>query len=98
MKRTVSAMDARRQFGALLEGVFYRGDEVTIERAGKVMGVVVPADRYEAMAEQERAAARKRLFAIIDEIHARNAHIPEEEVWADVQQAVDEVRAERARQ
>jgi prevent-host-death family protein len=96
MKRTVSAMEARRQFGAILEGVFYRGDEVTIERAGKVMGVVVPADRYEAMAEQERAAAKERLFATIDAIRAHLPDVPEEEVWADVQRAVDEVRTERA--
>ncbi len=32
MKRTVSAIEFRRNLGEILEGVFYRGDEVRIER------------------------------------------------------------------
>ena len=33
MKRKVSAVEARRRLGEILEGVYYRGDEVVIERA-----------------------------------------------------------------
>ncbi|MBI2767008.1 MAG: type II toxin-antitoxin system prevent-host-death family antitoxin [Chloroflexi bacterium] len=33
-ERTVSALDARRRLGELLESVYHRGDEVIIERAG----------------------------------------------------------------
>jgi prevent-host-death family protein len=40
VKRTVSALDARRRLGELLESVYHRGDEVIIERAGKPMAVV----------------------------------------------------------
>jgi hypothetical protein len=35
MKRRLSAVEARKRFGELLEGVHYRDDEVVIERAGK---------------------------------------------------------------
>ena len=33
MKRSVSAMEARKRFGELLEEVYYRGDDVIIEIA-----------------------------------------------------------------
>ncbi|MHB8575273.1 MAG: type II toxin-antitoxin system prevent-host-death family antitoxin [Dehalococcoidia bacterium] len=46
MKRRVTAVEARRKLGELLEGVHYRNDEVVIERSGKVMGVVIPAWQY----------------------------------------------------
>lgn len=65
MKRTVSAGEARQRLGQLLEGVYYRGDEVVIERAGKPMAVVIPADRYEAI-EQIREHSRERLFGLIE--------------------------------
>ena len=35
-----------------------------------------------------------RLFAVLDKVHQRNKGISEEEVIKDVEQAVDEVRAE----
>jgi prevent-host-death family protein len=47
MKRTLSAVEARQKLGEILESVYYRGDEVVIERAGKPMAVVVPARLYE---------------------------------------------------
>ena len=35
MQRTVDVTTARRQFGTLLDEVFYKGDVITIERKGK---------------------------------------------------------------
>lgn len=66
MKRTISAMEARRKLGELLEGVYYRGDEVIIERGGKPMAAVLPIERLYAI-----DAARKRLGALLDDIHSR---------------------------
>ncbi len=67
MKRKVTALEARRKLGELLEGVYYRGDEVIIERDGKPMGVVVPTGRYASI---ERA--RERLWASIEAIWEAN--------------------------
>lgn len=94
-RRTISAMEARKHFGELLESVYYRGDAVTIERAGKPMAVVVPAADYEAFDAKRREEAKERFFAIVDTIHARNAHIPADEVERDVAEALRQVRAER---
>ena len=42
MVKTVNALKARQQLGELLEGVYYKGDQYIIERAGKPMVAVVP--------------------------------------------------------
>ena len=47
MKRRLSAVEARKKLGEVLDGVYYRGDEVVIERAGKPLAVVVPVKLYE---------------------------------------------------
>lgn len=92
MKRTVSAVEARKRLGELLEGVFYRGDEVVIERAGKTMAVVIPAERYEAMEQ-----SRERVFQSIEKIWEQNKDVPPEEIERDIDLAVKEVRRRNAR-
>jgi len=87
VKRRISAVEARKRLGEILESVYYRGDEVVIERAGKAMAVVIPAERYEAM---ERS--RERFFELIEKNWERNKDIPYEEIERAVQQAVEEVR------
>lgn len=96
MKRTLSAMEARRKFGEMLEDV-RRGDEVVIERAGKVMGVMIPPDRYQNI-ERRRAEAVKTLEKIQAEVQARTKDIPAAEIDRMVDEAVREVRGKnRAR-
>ena len=91
MKRNVSALEARKRLGEILEGVFYRGDEVVIERAGKPMAVVVPAERYQAM---ERS--RERLLELIEKNWEQNRNVPYDQVEQEVAKAIDEVRAQEA--
>jgi prevent-host-death family protein len=90
VQRTVSAQVARQRLGELLEGVFYRGDEVVIERAGKPMGVVIPMAQYEQI-----EAARRRFWQKVEEIREQNRDVDPEQVERDVQAAVDAVRRER---
>jgi len=87
LKRRLSAVEARRRLGEILEGVYYRGDEVVIERAGKTMAVVIPADRYEAL---ERS--RERLFELIEKAQARNRDVPYETIEQDVAATIKEAR------
>ena len=83
-------MQARQKLGEILEGVYYRGDEVVIERAGKPMGVIIPMERYQSI---ERA--RERFFATVDRIRESNRDVDPEQVERDIAQAVAEVREER---
>lgn len=65
MKRTASAMEVRRKFGEILEGVYYKNDEVVIERHGKVMGVLVNPEDYELI-EQDRKRVREMFERDLD--------------------------------
>lgn len=92
LRRTLSAVEMRKKFGEVLEGVYYRGDEVIIERAGKPMAVVVPTDRYEAMRRTE-----ERLFDFIERNWEKNKDVPPEEIDAAIQEAIQHVRERSAR-
>ena len=87
MKRRLSAVEARKHLGEILEGVYYRGDEVVIERAGKPMAAVIPPDRYRAMLQR-----RERLFELIERAQERNKDVPYEVIQREVDEAIREVR------
>ena len=87
MKRKLSAVEARKHLGELLEGVFYRGDEVVIERAGKTMAVVIPAWLY-----QNIERSRDHLFELIDRAQEHNKDVPREILEAEIAEAIREVR------
>ena len=68
MQRTVGVTSARRQFGTLLDEVFYKGDVITIERKGKPLARLVPANTessYPAQAPLD--SERQRL---LDQLHS----------------------------
>jgi prevent-host-death family protein len=94
MKRTISAVEARKRLGELLEGVYYRGDEVIIERAGKPMAVVIPSAQYEAFALSQQAA-RDRVMELVRKNWEANKDVPPDVIERDIEQAIQEVRAER---
>ena len=89
MQRKVSAGEARKRLGELLEAVYYRGDEIIIERAGKPMAVVIPAERYQAL---ERS--REHLFELVEKAQERNRDVPFDVIERDVRVAIDEFRGE----
>ncbi len=80
MKRHVSAVDARKRLGEILESVYYRGDEVIIERAGKPMAVVIPAQQHERLQRD-----RNRIIELIEMNWEQKA----------IQEATAEVRGKR---
>jgi prevent-host-death family protein len=91
--RSISAQEARQRLGELLEEVFYRGDEVVIERAGKPMGVVVSPQRYAAY-ERQREEARKRFWEKVDKVWEQNKDVDPDEVDALVAAEIEASRRE----
>ncbi len=79
-------MEARRKFGEMLEDV-RRGDEVIIERAGKVMGVLIPPERY-SMIERDR----EQFHQLVAEARERFEGVPGEEIDRLVDEAVRDAR------
>ncbi len=53
MVRKVSAMAVRDRLGQLLEEVYYQGDTVIIERAGRPMAVLVSPAEYERLRAED---------------------------------------------
>jgi prevent-host-death family protein len=90
MKRTLSAVEARQRLGELLEGVYYRGDEVVIERAGKPMAVVVPARMYEQMVSQ-----RDELMNLVREMWERNKGVEPDELERLITEEIRSARDEQ---
>ena len=90
MRRTVSAVEARKKLGEILEGVLYRDDRVIIERAGKPMAVVIPTWLYDNI---ERG--RDRLMELIDKAQEANRDVPEEVLNREIEEAIREVREAR---
>ncbi len=56
MNATVSAMEARKRFGEILNSALYRGVSTVIERKGKAVAKVVPM-------LDDRVAPRKDMLA-----------------------------------
>jgi prevent-host-death family protein len=64
MQKTVDVTMARRQFGTLLDEVFYRGDIITIERKGKPLAQLIPVenDRCQETQHSDLSPGRRRLL------------------------------------
>jgi prevent-host-death family protein len=92
MKRRLSAVEARKKLGEILDGVYYRGDEVVIERAGKPLAVVVPVKTYEDQ-QRKREAAWSRIMEMTEKVAERNKDVPREVIEAEIDEAVREARA-----
>lgn len=89
---TVSAVEARRKFGKVLDSVVAEGDSVIVERHGEPVAVVVPVAAYQQW--QQREEARKRFFDRMRE-SAERADLDPEEAEALVAEVVADVRAAR---
>ena len=92
-EESISASDARRRFGELLDTVVAHGGEVVIERRGMPVAVVLPIDTYRQW-QRQRDVARDRLFESARQSAAR-ANLSPHEADELAAQAVAEVRAAR---
>lgn len=92
MVKKVTAIDARRNFGELLEGVYSKGDQYVIERAGEPMAAVVPIWQLE-----ERRRRRERVFGMVQKVWKRNKRVKPGVIEREVTKAVEAVRAKGTR-
>ncbi len=89
MERTVSAFEARRNFGKILQDVAANGDKIVVERHGEPVAVVVPIEVYRQW--QQR---RQEFFDWLREVSAR-INAPDEETEQLIEEAIKAVRAEK---
>lgn len=83
--KTVSAMNARQQFGQLLDEVRFKGNEYIIEKNGQPAAVMISVERHESYLRQ-----RQEDF---DRIEALRAKLKSDKtLQRDIDEAAREVR------
>ncbi|MBM3810748.1 MAG: type II toxin-antitoxin system Phd/YefM family antitoxin [Acidimicrobiia bacterium] len=92
MIKKVNAIKARQNLGQLLEEVYYNGDQIVIERAGRPMAAVVPVWQLEQWRQR-----RDRLFGMVDEVWERNKKENPEVLEREIASGVKSVREKGAR-
>ncbi len=91
MEKTINALKARQNLGEILEGVYYKGDQYIVERAGKPMAAVVPISQYLQWKER-----RERFFTMIDEAREKNKTVAPDVIEAEVEEAISQTRAAKS--
>jgi len=91
MALQIGSKNARDNFAELLGRVGFGREEIVIERSGKPMAVLIPMDVYEQL-----VAEREARFSILDRIQAKQPSLPAEQVEADVEAVIRQVRINRA--
>ncbi len=87
----IGAREARSSFADLLGKVHYGGQAVVIERSGKPVVAMISAESYERL-----IAEREACFSVLDRVRNRLPDVPQDEVEADVAEALAAVRADVA--
>ncbi len=86
MPRTVSASEAKTQFGAIMEWTTRCKDDVIVESHGKPKAVIVSFEEYQKMAELREKARRQELLAQLQKLReetlAETGGMSEEEALA----------------
>ena len=76
MSNTVSAIEARRNLGEILDRAYYKGEETVVERKGKVIARIVPVARktnlksllsFAGVLSKEDAAIIKKSTSLVRE-------------------------------
>ncbi len=75
MRKTVSALKIRKNLGQLLEQVYYKRDEVIVERAGKEMAVLIPFEEYTRMMVE-----REKKFSVVNRVQKKLQGVSEKEL------------------
>ncbi|NLD39446.1 MAG: type II toxin-antitoxin system Phd/YefM family antitoxin [Desulfatiglans sp.] len=87
MQKIITAMDARKNFGQILNEAALRGDDFIVERAGKAMVAIVSMEKYEIMRQNREEA---RIAADIIKEKMKGADIATTEVL--ISEAISDIR------
>ena len=92
--QTMNVTQARQDFSQLLNKVYRRQTRIVVEKSGIPVAAIVSAQDFELF--QRWKEQREKDFAVLDEIRAAFADVPDEELEREVNRAFQEAR-QRAR-
>lgn len=78
----------------VLSRIKKNGSRYIVKENGMPLAMLLPLEDV-VLRKSEKERAWQDLFQLLDTVHARNAHIPTEEVEADVEAAIREARRGR---
>jgi len=85
MIREITAMDARKNFGELLNGVKYRHDSVLIKKAGKPIAAIIDIDLFEKI-----KLFKYQFDSLTDELGKTYAGISIEDAEHEIKEILEE--------
>src|SRR5437773_919317 len=91
-KVTISANEARRGFGRVLDTVGFRGDTVVVEKNGERLAAIVPIKLFDKW-EEHRRAFFDQMRAISEQVN-----MAEDEAMKLADEAVQAVRAQKRKE
>lgn len=89
--KKVSTSEARAHFGDVVNSVYYSKQPVALEKKGKVLAVLVSAEQFKVMQDQDA-----RDWAIVEAAWERLPDRDEDEVMAEAVEEVRQMRREMA--
>ncbi|HVL24942.1 MAG TPA: type II toxin-antitoxin system prevent-host-death family antitoxin [Thermomicrobiales bacterium] len=90
MSKTVSATDAKSNFGSLLDWTGETGDAVIVERRGRPVGVILSYAAFEDLKEREKRLRREQAWEALRQLQERLAARPPELTEEEAEQLADE--------
>ena len=78
----------------VLSRIKKNGSRYIVKENGLPLAMLLPLEDV-VLRKNEKVKAWQDLFQLLDTVHARNAHIPAEEVEAEVEAAIREARRGR---
>lgn len=98
MPKTVSASEAKTQFGSMVDWVVEQKDEIIVQSYGAPRVVIVAFEEYEKLATLRKAEQRRQALAALEELRmqvsTRNHDVQE----ADAEALADRLAREAAQQ
>lgn len=106
--KVVSATEAKNRFGEILKAAYLHAEHLIVERDGVPVVAIVPIADYQqtfamensrsaegAGDDQQRRQARLSLADFMRQVHRQLPDIPDDEVEADIAEALQATRTKR---
>lgn len=87
MLKEITAMEARQSFGALLNEVKYRHDNILITKAGKPMAALIDVELFERVRKM-----RTQFESMTNELGSAYKEGEQQKAEADINEAIQKTR------
>ncbi|RJP50318.1 MAG: type II toxin-antitoxin system Phd/YefM family antitoxin [Anaerolineaceae bacterium] len=95
MDQIIGVTELQRRFRAVFDDVTRNRIPYILMRGSKPQAVLIPYEEYIKYQTWERESENQRYERVMRRMQELNAHYSDEEIEADVEAAIQEVRAER---